>query len=287
MKYNVLNLINGTFPNTDINENINILETQLEYDKYINICLSLFKWENLPNGINPIFLEKTLIDNGKGMFINDSELGFMFVPCVASDKLNYQNEPISYSANANGYSKTFLKDEIVLIRNNPLEIPSSQMILNYCLKIAECSNISRINLQAQKTPILVICDDKDLLTMKNLYNDYKGNIPVIFGDKNLNFENLKVLKTDAPFVIDKISDYKIILKNELLTNLGIDNTNIDKKERLITDEVNSNNKEIEINRNVMLNERKKACELINKKFNLNINVSINVNNEVEEVIESE
>ena len=84
MKYNVLNLINGTFPNTNINENINILETQLEYDKYINICLSLFKWENLPNGINQIFLEKTLIDNGKGMFINDSELGFMFVPCVSA-----------------------------------------------------------------------------------------------------------------------------------------------------------------------------------------------------------
>lgn len=287
MKYNVLNLKNGTFPLADVNNDINILELQLEYEKYINICLSLFKWENLPNNINPIFLEMTLIDNGKGMFINDKELGFMFVPCIESDKLNYQNEAISYTANTIGYTKSFLKDEIVLVRNNPLEIPTSKMLLNYCLKISECSNITRINLQAQKTPILVVCDDKDLLTMKNIYEDYKGNIPVIFGDKNLNFENLKVLKTDSPFVIDKISDYKIILKNELLTNLGIDNTNIDKKERLITDEVNSNNKEIEINRNVMLNERKKACELINKKFNLNVSVSINVNNEDKEVSESE
>ena len=283
MNYNILNLKNGTFPITDINNNIDILETELEYQKYINICLTHFKWDNLPNGINPIFLEKTLFNDGKGMFIKDNEFGFMFVPCVASDKLNYQNEPISYNANANGYSKTFLKDEIVLIRNNPLETPTNEMILNYCIKIAECANIARINLQAQKTPILVICDDKDILTMKNLYKKYEGNTPVIFGDKNLNFENLKVLKTDAPFVIDKISDYKVILKNELLTNLGIDNTNIDKKERLITDEVNSNNKEIEINRTVMLNERKKACKLINEKFNLNINVSINIKCEAEEV----
>lgn len=281
MKYNPLMLINGGFPNSGYEKGLSRLEIEIEYQKYLNICLSLFKWENLPNNINPIFLERTLFYNGKGMFINDENLGFMFVPCVASDKLNYQNEPISYSANANGYTKTFLKDEIVLIRNNPLEIPTSEMLLNYCLKIAECSNITRINLQAQKTPILVVCDDKDLLTMKNLYKDYEGNIPVIFGDKNLNFENLKVLKTDAPFIIDKISDYKVILKNELLTNLGIDNTNIDKKERLITDEVNSNNKEVEINRNVMLNERKKACKLINKKFNLNVNVSINIEYEGE------
>lgn len=281
MKYNPLMLINGGFPNSDYEKGLSRLEIEIEYQKYLNICLSLFKWENLPNNINPIFLEQTLFYNGKGMFINDENLGFMFVPCVASDKLNYQNEPINYTANANGYNKTFSKDEIVLIRNNATENPTDLMVTNYCVKLAECSNISRINLNAQKTPVLIICDDKDLLTMKNLYYKYQGNTPVIFGDKNLNFENLKVLKTDAPFVVDKISDYKTILRNEMLTNLGINNTNVDKKERLISSEVNSNNAEIEINKNVMLTERQKACKMINEKFNLNVNVSLNYHNVVE------
>lgn len=280
MNYNVLNLKNGTFPNSEPDNNFDLLEFEMEYNKYLNIYLSLFKWNNLPNNINPIFIEQTLLTQGKGMFINDNELGFMFVPCIANSKVNYQNEPIEYTANAIGYNKIFSKDDIVLIRNNPLENSSDIMLINYCIKLSECSNTARINLQAQKTPILIVCDDKDLLTMKNLYQKYNGNEPVIYGDKNLNFENLKVLKTDAPYVIDKISDYKVILRNELLTNLGIDNSNIDKKERLITDEVNSNNKEIEINRNVMLKEREKACELINKKFNLNISVSFNLKNEI-------
>ena len=280
MNYNVLNLKNGTFPNSEPDNNFDLLEFEMEYNKYLNIYLSLFKWNNLPNNINPIFIEQTLLTQGKGMFINDNELGFMFVPCIANSKVNYQNEPIEYTANTFGYNKTFSKDDIVLIRNNPLENSSDIMLINYCIKLSECSNTARINLQAQKTPILIVCDDKDLLTMKNLYQKYNGNEPVIYGDKNLNFENLKVLKTDAPYVIDKISDYKVILRNELLTNLGIDNSNIDKKERLITDEVNSNNKEIEINRNVMLKEREKACELINKKFNLNISVSLNLKNEI-------
>ena len=280
MNYNVLNLKNGTFPNSEPDNNFDLLEFEMEYNKYLNIYLSLFKWNNLPNNINPIFIEQTLLTQGKGMFINDNELGFMFVPCIANSKVNYQNEPIEYTANTFGYNKTFSKDDIVLIRNNPLENSSDIMLINYCIKLSECSNTARINLQAQKTPILIVCDDKDLLTMKNLYQKYNGNEPVIYGDKNLNFENLKVIKTDAPYVIDKISDYKVILRNELLTNLGIDNSNIDKKERLITDEVNSNNKEIEINRNVMLKEREKACELINKKFNLNISVSLNLKNEI-------
>lgn len=279
MKYNTLLLQNGTFPqiNTD---NIEI-ELELEYEKYTNICLSLFKWENLPNNINPTFLERTLFTHGRGMFVNDSEKGFMFVPCVPSKDLNYQDEPLFYKSTATNYTKEYNKEDIILLRNNPLEIPNELMIINYCKKLSECSNIARINLYAQRTPVLIVCDDKDILTMKNLYKKFEGDTPVIFGDKTLNYENLKVLKTDAPFVVDKIADYKTVLRNELLTNLGIDNSNTDKKERLITDEVNSNNAEIEINKNVMLTERVKACKMINKKFNLNVKVSWNFDNDME------
>ena len=272
MKYNVLNLVNGELGAIYCNGELEQIERINEYTKYKNICLSLFEWENVPENININFIEECLYNYGKAMFVYDDTLGYIIVPCVASNEYNFQNEPLYYRAIAQNYNKQFKKEDVIIIRNNPLELPSDNTILNYSYKISSASVIASINVDAQKTPILILCDDKDLLTLKNIYQQYAGNEPVIFGDKNLNMDSVRVLKTDAPYVADKILDYKHQLRNELLTSLGINNSNTDKKERLISSEVDSNNMEVLINKHVMLNERLKACKLINKKFGLNLNV---------------
>ena len=82
-----------------------------------------------------------------------------------------------------------------------------------------------------------------------------------------------MLDTQAPYLLDKLQDYKNELRSELLTFLGINNNNIVKKERLITDEVNANNELISIMLDLMYDLRKKACEEINNKFGLNITVN--------------
>ena len=89
-----------------------------------------------------------------------------------------------------------------------------------------------------------------------------------------------VLDTSAPFLLDKLQNYKNEMRSELLTFLGINNNNIVKKERLITDEVNANNELISIMIDLMFDLRKKACDEINKMYGLNINVE---KREVEEV----
>ena len=77
---------------------------------------------------------------------------------------------------------------------------------------------------------------------------------------------LKALNTEAPFVADKIMDYKKEIWNEALTFLGINNIIVDKKERLITDEANSNNELINMNLQSYLAPRQKACEQFNELF---------------------
>jgi hypothetical protein len=131
-----------------------------------------------------------------------------------------------------------------------------------------------VNINAQKTPVLVRCDDKDRLSLKNVYKEYEGNEPCILGGKGLNLEGLKVLKTDAPFVADKLQIYKQDIWNEALTFFGINNANSDKRERLITDEVNANNEVISINAQAMLLTRLEACKWINEKYGLNVNVKM-------------
>ena len=142
-----------------------------------------------------------------------------------------------------------------------------------------------VNANAQKTPILILCDENQRLVMKNLYKQYEGNEPFIFGNKNLDVNGVTVLSTGAPYVADKLYELKTQLWNEALTYLGISNINIVKKERLITDEVTRNQGGTVASRYSRLESRRQACEKINKMFGLDI--WVDYREDYQEVVESE
>jgi hypothetical protein len=254
--------------------NMNALTANDYYERLKLIALSLFEWNDLPESCNARFLELTLFTYGRALFIKDPTTGFLNMRCTPSGTLNNYDEAISYTAYSTVYSKEFNRDECVLIRNNYLERPTDNSLVLFATRLTEAERTIDTNIKAQKTPIIIRCDDKDRLTMKNLYKEYEGNEPFILGGKALNLEGLKVLKTDAPFIADKLQNYKREIWNEALTFFGINNANSDKRERLITDEVNANNEVISINAQAMLLTRLEACELINKMYGLNVSVKM-------------
>lgn len=265
-------------------EDLNVLTANDYYDRLRLIGLSLFEWENLPESCNQKFLEETLFLYGRALFIYDDELGFLNMRCTPSGKLNNYDEAVSYTAYSTIYNKQFMRDDCVLIRNNYLERPTDITVMLFASRLTTAERTIDVNINAQKTPVLIRCDEKDRLTMKNLYKQYEGNEPFILGSKALNVEGIKVLKTDAPFIADKLQIYKRDLWNECLTFFGINNANSDKRERLITDEVNANNEVISINAEAMLLTRLEACKQINAKYNLNVNVKMrNLKEEPEEI----
>lgn len=101
---------------------------------------------------------------------------------------------------------------------------------------------------------------------------YTGNQPVIFADSSMDMNNFTVLKTDAPYVADKLYQLRTQIWNEALTYLGISNLNIQKKERLVADEVVRNQGGTIASRYTRLEMRRQACEKINKMFNLDMDV---------------
>jgi metal-dependent amidase/aminoacylase/carboxypeptidase family protein len=102
---------------------------------------------------------------------------------------------------------------------------------------------------------------------------YEGHEPVIYGNKSgFDKDAIQVLKTDAPYVADKIMQYKHDLWNEVMSFLGVGNAKQDKKERLVAAEVSANDEQIEMAREIMLKARQDACEKINKMFGTNISV---------------
>ena len=269
---------------------MSMLTNDATYIDYLNrlrlLATSLFTWENLDEvaGFGASrFLEQSLFDNGRACFVKDDELGFMVLKVNPSDKLNIYNLPTRVMAWSIGYEKNYDFDDVVYIMNNELQLPTSQTINLIAYRLYETERTIDTNLIAQKTPILIEGDTKTILTLKNVYMQYSGNTPFIFGNNQFDISNkLNVLKTDAPYLIDKLTIHKHELWNEALTYLGIDNANTDKKERLITDEVESNNDLINFYLNCFYKTRKQACELINEKFlkDSDVKISISLNKDI-------
>jgi hypothetical protein len=242
------------------------------------LAINMYKWEGLPDTIDERFLELTLFENGYGVYFNDDVIGNLFLQCTIGGQLNLYRIPINrmaYSVGNNSYHKYLTEKDSVIVFNNYLHTTTHISIDMFAQKLYNISRTIDVNINAQKTPILITCDDKQKMTFKNAYQQYEGNEPFIFGYKGFDKEAFQVLQTDAPFVADKLSIEKNRVWNEAMLFLGINNNNMDKKERQISDEVNSNLEQITMSRMVGLNSRKQGAAQINRMFGTNITVEYN------------
>lgn len=253
---------------------LNTLTFDFYFNRLCELAMSVFKWENLPPTIDERFLELTLLEKGYCLYFNDDVIGDLALPCTIGGELDVYRIPISrWAYSPNGYQQYRTKQDSVLIFNNYSHTPTYQYIELFARRIAECERTVDVNVKAQKTPVMVLSSDKQRNTMKNLYLQYDGNYPFIFGNKDIDTNALKTLNTQAPYVADKITALKQEIWNEALTWLGISNLNVNKKERLVTDEVATNLGFVNSQRYTRLNARQQACEEINRKFDTNISVN--------------
>lgn len=257
-----------------IGELLNDLTFQITYNRLKNLALDMFEWEGLPEGMRPQYIENVLFHHGKALFFRDKNMGLLCLQANQNGGPNVYGEYQEWTAYGYNYNTSYKLNECVLIRNNVLLTNTHDVIMLYTNKLTEIERSLDANIKAQKFPYVITCDDKDLLTMKNVYRKIENNEPSIFADKNLNMNAVSVLETKAPFVADKLADYRHDVTNEILSLLGINNSNTDKKERLISDEVNSNNEYIKKNVSYMLESREQACEEINAMFGTNISVKL-------------
>ena len=249
--------------------------TYYDYYKRLRLlALSIFKWTGLPESVSERYLEQTLYEQGKALFFKDPALGYLALKCTISGKLNVYGDAVRYNAYGYTYTKFYDADKCVLVRNNYDLLPTDNSIDLFAQRLSEVERTLDVNIQNQKTPYFIICDDKQRLTFLNLYRQIRANEPVIYGNKSLNPDDIKVMPTMTPFLADKLMQYKHDVWNEAMSFLGLDNANTDKKERLITDEVASNNQLIKMSAHTMLLTRELACEQINAMYGLDVKVEL-------------
>lgn len=251
------------------------------------IALSMFEWVNLPNSMNARYLEMCLYYKGQAALLYDENNGYINTQAADSGYINIYGLPtkincFSYSYNtmrdlyvpdATGQEIT---DECILVMNNYERIPTCATIELFAKRLAEAQRSADININAMRTPILIRTDKNQELSMRNTYAQYEGNTPVLFADKyQLNPDDIKVFKTDAPFIAKDIMEYKVQIWNEFLTFIGVSNLS-EKRERLITSEIDSNNELVNLNLQSYLAPRKKACQEFNEKYGLSGEKAIDV-----------
>lgn len=254
-------------------------QTYIDYlERMKKICLSMFDWQNLPPSMNARFIEMCLFYNGQAALLYSDEYGYINTMAADGGYINIYGLPTEiqcYSYRFNERRSLYTVDtgeekgkECILVMNNYERVPTSATISLFAYRLAEAQRTADVNIKSLRTPILITTDQKQYFTLKKMYEEYDGNTPAIFADKNvITPDALKAIKTDSPVLLDDIMNYKVQIWNEFLTFMGLQNL-AEKKERLISSEVDSNNELINMNLQALLIPRKEACRQFNEKYGL-------------------
>lgn len=251
----------------------------LTYMQYLNrlteLSVSMFEWKNLPPTVDARYLELHLFETGTMVYFNDEVIGNLCLDCLPSGRLDVYGNPVLRRAYSgyNNYQKLLKESNSVIIWNNYLHTNSILEVKMFAKRLYNLDRIIDVNANAQKTPVLIQGTEQQRLTLKNLYKEFDGNSPFIFGDKNLDLNSLKCLQTGAPYVCDKLYNLKQMYWNEALTYLGINNSGAQKRERMLAIESSQAQGGTISSRYSRLQSRREAVEKINAMFGTNIEVN--------------
>lgn len=257
------------------------------------IAISMFEWVNLPESMDARYLEMCLYYLGQAALLKNDDGIFINTKACSAGRINIYELPteincysVEFNTNKklydgfamNDINKIDPSDYCVYVLNNQNRCATAWTLELFAYRLYLAQRTADTNITVNKMPYLVAVPENQRLTMENLINQIDENRPAVFGTKELAStikDDLRVLPTNPPFIADKLNDYKKEIWNEALTFLGINNLN-EKKERLITDETNSNNELINLNLQSYLTPRKEACKQFNKLFGLEGDKAIDV-----------
>lgn len=267
---------------------LNDYSFMMYYHYLMDIAATRFTYDGLPETCDERYLEETLSHKGYCGFFMDEEIGLITLPYLLNGRsFNVYGNPVDVTGYSD-YTNFRIKgnaSNFVPIYNTYDRLGVTNVCRYYALKLYELDRVIDVNVSAQKTPILILTEEKQRLTMENVYKQYDGNAPVIVAKKGVfDPDSVQVLKTDAPFNSPAIYDLKSNIVNEFLTRLGISNVTVNKKERLISDEVNRAQGGVFASRDAYLRPRQEAIDKVNTKFNLKITVKFNEENDYTDII---
>lgn len=242
------------------------------------LATNRFRWENLPEGVESRHIEQALYLTGVAIFYKDTSNTLRCLPAYGIGTPDLYGDWVQYTAfGFNGNMETRNVDECIPIFENDVKFPLVNHVYHYCKLISEIDRTIHINTKQQRRPYLISTTKDMELSAKQLEQKIEKD-EFIIQDKGISGKRkddltIEVLQTKAEFLIDRLNEAKHELESDLLDVLGINNnSNQDKRERLLVDEVNINNGYILNNLDIAYKWRVEACKKLNEKWGYNIRV---------------
>lgn len=247
-------------------------------ERLINLALAQFEWHGLPETMDRLYFEKSLLFNGKAaagkVTGTDIWLGLDYVYKGTLDVYGYPTD--IRLVPANGQHGLIEVDEWQMLFDNMTWASLMPKIDLYARLLWEVHNTYRSNLQQQITPYLVLTTRNESLGIKNLFNRIMGFQPVVEVKNSFDPSTIQTLDTRVDFKGTELLENLKVIWAEALSMLGI-TAETTKKERLLNNEITIDRQEDVISLNSRLLNRVEFCNKMNKKYGFNLSVNLSSN----------
>lgn len=243
---------------------------------------SLFDFKNYPDYWDIDYFKNVLFSDG---FIGvvDYNGGPWALKCGFSGINPYNNPTEIMIANPvlGNFNRTIGKDGELIYFNrvDGMYIGLEPLVKRYALLLSQCDgSVNATLMNSRVRHVFEGTNDAEVQTYKKMYDEVSQGKPAVFlkkGKTDLKESNFNFLNVKNTYIGNDIMLTKRTIMNEFLTEIGINNRNTDKRERLTTDEVAVNDSETAANVILWLDTMRRQLDKVNKLFNTNITVELN------------
>lgn len=262
-----------------VNSQLSNFKTYLNYrDKMMILAQNVFKYKDMPKFINMAVVNYNLVTTGSIAFFMDEVYGLMALPYVPLGEFDLYGRPtkIKVIPVMGVYNRTLVnttdKTEFVIMYDNDAHISIYPNILASAERLALIKRTIDINIRQQQTPRFYKTSENNKKTLQDLVNEIEANVNTILTYDNIDVNDITCVLNPAPYVSDKLNQEKHEEYSEFLDLIGIANVSINKKERVLKDEILTSMGGTIASRYGRFESRKKALEEINDAFGIKIDV---------------
>ena len=261
-----------------VNSQLYNYKTFLNYrDKMLMLALNVFQFKGINPMIDMSLVNKELLTTGSIAFFKDDVTGdLLALPYTNVGSLDFYGRPRAIMVRPffGSYNRVLYKakNEFVIMYDNEARLPIYPFIVEGAERLALIKRTMDINISNQMTNRWWKTSQEKEFTLRKLLEQVDSKVDTIITYDDLDLDETQQILNPAPFVADKLNEAKHEEWAEFLEVVGITSLAVNKKERLITDEVFSSMGGTIASRYNRYEARRKAVDEINKLFNENIEV---------------
>ena len=239
-------------------------------------AMSIYQFEGIPENWDLDYFISNLL--GRGMVaITNTALGVLPLQCGVSG-INVFNHPTTVII-ANpvlGNLQRTIDEDCALVKISYDYRGIMDIVYRYAYMLAECDASISVNLMNSKVAFIGLVESKQQAnSMKAMYDMIARGEPAVFvKGSQINQDTILYNHVKENFVASDIQILKRKIMSEFLTEIGVNNANTDKRERLTDNEVEANDSEIQLNAGYWLDNMREGLNKANELYNLNLSVTL-------------